>query len=71
MSRQARKEKSALEAKVREHLALNLQFRSEFLEWIEAEKEIHVKALILQNNEITRGMIQMLDGMKESFKIGE
>lgn len=71
MSRQARKEKSALEAKVREHLATNPVFRSEFREWLEAEKEAHVKNLILQNNEITRGMIQMLDSMKESFKIGE
>ena len=71
MSRQARKEKSALEAKVREHLALNLQFRSEFREWIEAEKEIHVRNLIVENNEVTRGKIQMLDEMRDSFQIGE
>jgi enhancing lycopene biosynthesis protein 2 len=71
MSRQARKEKSALEAKVREHLATNPVFRSEFREWLEAEKEIHVRNLIVENNEVTRGKIQMLDEMRESFQIGE
>jgi len=71
MSRQARKEKSALEAKVREHLALNAAFRSEFREWIEAEKEIHVRNLIVENNEVTRGKIQMLDKIKDDFQIGE
>ena len=71
MSRQARKEKSALEAKVREHLATNPAFRSEFREWIEAEKEIHVRNLIVENNEVTRGKIQMLDKIKDDFQIGE
>lgn len=71
MSRQARREKSALEAKVREHLKVNPAFRSEFREWLEAEKDFHVNNLILENNEITRGKIQMLDKMKESFQIGE
>jgi hypothetical protein len=71
MSRQARKEKSALEAKVREHLATNPVFRSEFREWIEAEKEIHVRNLIQSNNENVRGMILMLDEMRDSFQIGE
>jgi hypothetical protein len=71
MSRQARKEKSALEAKVREHLATNPVFRSEFREWIEAVKEPYVRDLILINNEITRGKIQMLDKIKDDFQIGE
>jgi len=71
MSRQARKEKSALEAKVREHLATNPVFRSEFREWLEAEKEIHVRNLIVENNEITRGQIQMLDKIKDDLQIGE
>jgi len=71
MSRQARKEKSALEAKVREHLATNPAFRSEFREWIEAEKEIHVRNLIVENNEVTRGQIQMLDKIKDDLQIGE
>ncbi len=71
MSRQARKEKSALEAKVREHLATNPVFRSEFREWIEAEKEIHVRNLIVENNEVTRGQIQMLDKIKDDLQIGE
>ena len=71
MSRQARKEKSALEGKVREHLKVNPVFRSKFREWIEAEKEIHVRNLIVENNEVTRGKIQMLDEMRDSFQIGE
>jgi len=71
MSRQTRRAVSELKHKVREHLAGNPVFRSDLLEWIEAEKELHVKNLIAENNEITRGMIQMLDSMKESFKIGE
>jgi len=70
MSRQARKEKSALEAKVREHLATNPVFRSEFREWLEAEKEIHVRNLIVENNEITRGRIQMLDQIKDDLQVG-
>jgi hypothetical protein len=71
MSRETRKEKSALEAKVREHLATNPVFRSEFREWIEAEKEIHVRNLIVENNEVTRGKIQMLDKIKDDLQIGE
>jgi hypothetical protein len=63
MSLKTRKAKSALEATIKNHMATNELFRSEFLEWIEMQKDIYVNFLIGENNEITRGKIQMLDDL--------
>ena len=71
MSLKVRREKTALEAKVKEHCAINQVFRSDLLEWIEVQKSVYVERLILENDDVTRGMIQMLDGIKKSFGIGE
>jgi len=70
MSRESRKALSVLKSTVKEHFAVNPLFRSEFLEWIEGLKEPLVKNLILENNEITRGRIQMLDQIKDDLQIG-
>ena len=70
MSRQSRRETSVLKAKVKEHISQNPVFRSDLLDWIEAEKERLVKNLIQENNENTRGQIQMLDNLKEAFQMG-
>jgi hypothetical protein len=52
-------------------MAANPLFRSEFMEWIEGIREPLVKNLIQDNNEITRGQIQMLDKIKDDLQIGE
>jgi hypothetical protein len=71
MSRETRKALLTLKSTVREHMATNPLLRSEFMEWIEGTKELLVKNLILENNEITRGQIQMLDKIKDDLQIGE
>lgn len=71
MSLKDRRDKSALVGIVKDHLKTNLVFRSNLLDWIEAEKAVLVKALILENNEVTRGKVQMLDEIKTNFQIGE
>ena len=71
MSRETRKALLTLKSTVREHMAANPLFRSEFLEWIDGIREPLVKNLILENNEITRGQIQMLDKIKDDLQIGE
>jgi hypothetical protein len=70
MSLKVRKELSVLKNKVKEHCAANPLFSTDFLEWIEAQKDVFTERLIAENNENTRGMIQMLDGMKKDFNIG-
>lgn len=70
MSLETRKTVLALKSTVREHMTANPLFRSEFLEWIGAIREPLVRNLIQENNEITRGQIQMLDKIKDDLQIG-
>jgi len=70
MSRESRKALSVLKSTVKEHFTANPVFRSEFMEWIEGMREPLVENLILLNDEITRGRIQMLDQIKDDLQIG-
>jgi hypothetical protein len=69
MSLKDRKELSALEDKIKAHMAGNQVFRSEYLDWIAAQKELLVKELVAENDDSTRGKIQMLDYMNEMVQI--
>ena len=71
MSREARKALVTLKSDVKSHMAANPVFRSDFLEWIDGIRKPLLEALVLENNEITRGKIQMLDKLEEDLQIGD